>query len=135
MTTPQNQNDIPTPRTNAVKRLYYSSCLNAESYEYVYADFARTLERENVKLKEELNRERDIPRDKDIPQMKVNIEFLVSENRDLQQQLAAVVEALRLLHDYQNGCPLPKYTKQWDRAMELAEKVLPQAEQLLNGGQ
>jgi len=39
-------NDIPTPRTDAVKRLYHSSALNNPSYEYVYADFALQLERE-----------------------------------------------------------------------------------------
>lgn len=42
-----------------------------------------------------------------------------------------LVEALRLLHDYQNGCPLPKYKDEWARAMQLAEKILPEAKKLL----
>lgn len=33
-------------------------------------------------------------------------------------------EALQLLYDTQNGCPLPKYEADWTRAMELAEQVL-----------
>ncbi len=50
MTTPTPyQSD--TPRTDAVKRLYHSPALNNPSYEYVYADFARQLERELNELK------------------------------------------------------------------------------------
>lgn len=37
-------------------------------------------------------------------------------------------EALRLLHDYQNGCPLEKYRKEWEKAMRLSEAVLPELE-------
>lgn len=33
-------------------------------------------------------------------------------------------EALQLLYDCQNGCPLPKYEADWNRAMKLAEQVL-----------
>lgn len=33
-------------------------------------------------------------------------------------------EALQLLHDTQNGCPLPKYETDWNRAMELVEQAL-----------
>lgn len=34
------------------------------------------------------------------------------------------LEALRLLHDYQNGCPLDKYAKEWNHAMQLAQSAL-----------
>jgi len=43
----------------------------------------------------------------------------------LEQRLA---EALRLLYDNQNGCPLPKYEKQWNRAMELSKSALAEFE-------
>ena len=35
-----------------------------------------------------------------------------------------VIEALQALHDVQNGPPLIKYEKDWNEAMELAQKVL-----------
>ena len=34
------------------------------------------------------------------------------------------IEALQALHDVQNGPPLIKYEKDWNEAMELAQKVL-----------
>ena len=40
------------------------------------------------------------------------------------QEIARLREALQLLHDHQNGCPLPKYEKDWNRAMELTEQIL-----------
>lgn len=40
------------------------------------------------------------------------------------QQIAALREALQLLYDVQNGCPLPTYQKDWDRAMELTQQAL-----------
>lgn len=42
----------------------------------------------------------------------------------LVESLAEALEALRLLHDFQNGCPLEKYESQWNKAMRLAVKVL-----------
>lgn len=33
-------------------------------------------------------------------------------------------EALSLLYDHQNGCPLPKYETQWNEAMRLADTAL-----------
>lgn len=42
--------------------------------------------------------------------------------------IADLAEALRLLHDYQNGPPLEKYENQWNKAMRLTELVLPRAE-------
>lgn len=44
----------------------------------------------------------------------------------LEQQNAALREALQLLYDCQNGCPLPKYQADWDRAMALSQQVLRQ---------
>lgn len=40
------------------------------------------------------------------------------------QQIATLREALQSLYDVQNGCPLPKYQKDWDRAMELTQQAL-----------
>lgn len=42
----------------------------------------------------------------------------------LERQNAALREALQLLHDYQNGCPLPSYEKGWTRAMALTQEAL-----------
>lgn len=40
-------------------------------------------------------------------------------------------EALQLLHDHQNGCPLPKYEKDWNRAMELTKQALTETKKPL----
>ena len=40
------------------------------------------------------------------------------------QQIATLREALQLLYDVQNGCPLPKYQADWDKAMELTQQAL-----------
>lgn len=45
------------------------------------------------------------------------IEQQAKENKTLR-------EALQLLYDCQNGCPLPKYETDWHRAMQLSEQVL-----------
>jgi len=37
------------------------------------------------------------------------------------------LEALSLLYDHQNGCPLPSYEKGWGDAMKKAEAVLKEA--------
>lgn len=40
------------------------------------------------------------------------------------QQIATLREALQLLYDVQNGCPLPKYQADWDKAMEMTDRLL-----------
>lgn len=45
------------------------------------------------------------------------------------QQIATLREALQLLYDVQNGCPLPKYQKDWDRAMELTQQALKEVKE------
>lgn len=40
------------------------------------------------------------------------------------QQIAMLQKALQLLYDVQNGCPLPKYQADWDKAMELTQQAL-----------
>lgn len=35
-----------------------------------------------------------------------------------------LVEALRMLRDFQNGCPLPSYEKGWNEAMRLTDDAL-----------
>lgn len=42
----------------------------------------------------------------------------------LSQENTALAEALRLLYDHQNGCPLPKYEQRWNEAMEMARTLL-----------
>jgi len=42
-----------------------------------------------------------------------------------------LTEALRQLHDFQNGPPLYKYKHQWEHAMAMAKDVLPRAEKFL----
>ncbi len=42
----------------------------------------------------------------------------------LRIQLAAAKEALQMLRDFQNGCPLPSYEKGWNEAMAMSDKVL-----------
>jgi hypothetical protein len=42
----------------------------------------------------------------------------------LETENAELAEALRMLHDYQNGCPLPTYEKGWTEAMRLTENAL-----------
>lgn len=41
-------------------------------------------------------------------------------------------DALRHLYDYQNGCPLPKYKKQWDKTMKKSLKTLSRYEKLMD---
>ena len=57
------------------------------------------------------------------------------EYLQLKDQLASLTKerdelrtALRLLRDYQNGCPLPKYEKGWNEAIRLTDTVLARAE-------
>lgn len=44
--------------------------------------------------------------------------------KQLEEQNAALREALELLYSVQNGCPLPKYQADWDRAMQLTQQAL-----------
>lgn len=48
----------------------------------------------------------------------------VDSYNSLEQETEALREALQLLYDCQNGCPLPKYEADWHRAMKLTEQVL-----------
>lgn len=121
--------EIPTPRTNA------ESFYRDGSQEYVQANCARQLERENVLLlsrvtalegeakasrewAQSLSDERNDAR-KERSGLREHI-------KSLEAKLAEAILALRLLHDSQNGCPLPKYYKEWNRAMELAGEVFAQ---------
>src|SRR5690349_4405788 len=55
-----NQNDIPTPRTDAeYKRRVQLYPQSVTTHEVVNISFARTLERENVKLKESFNQSQE----------------------------------------------------------------------------
>lgn len=61
---------------------------------------------------------------KDLSQRAKQLDAVTKERDELKQQVQAAQEALQLLIDHQNGCPLPKYEKEWNRAMELARQAL-----------
>lgn len=44
--------------------------------------------------------------------------------QELKDELSTALRILRLLHDYQNGCPLEKYLDEWELAMKDAESIL-----------
>ena len=48
----------------------------------------------------------------------------VDSYNSLEQENTTLREALQLLYDCQNGCPLPKYEADWNRAMRLSERAL-----------
>lgn len=51
----------------------------------------------------------------------------------LKRDKREILEALRNLHDWQNGCPLPSYEKQWAAAMEEAQRLF-QLHEPIEGG-
>lgn len=51
---------------------------------------------------------------------------LLCDPKWLGEELNKALDALRVLHDYQNGPPLEKYEKQWNQAMTVAENLLAQ---------
>lgn len=51
--------------------------------------------------------------------------LILCDSYDAQQkEITRLREALQLLFDTQNGCPLPKYEDDWNRSMELSRKAL-----------
>lgn len=40
------------------------------------------------------------------------------------EPITELVEALRMLRDFQNGCPLPSYEKGWNEAIRLTDDAL-----------
>ena len=74
--------------------------------------------------------ERDVLKDA-VQQTSNHIEFIDSklirserENEELKATVAQCVEALRDLHDWQNGPPLATYAVPWRAAMDMAEELL-----------
>ena len=72
----------------------------------------------------------DAPRDR-IAELQEDWRLEVQLHSKTKAQLAAMKqerdrlkEALSLLYDHQNGCPLPSYEYGWTRAMEMAELAL-----------
>lgn len=53
-----------------------------------------------------------------------NLERQAKRVGELEAENKTMREALQLLYDTQNGCPLPKYEADWNRAMELAARAL-----------
>ncbi len=49
---------------------------------------------------------------------------LIADAPQLLKQRDALREALQMLLDYQNGCPLPKYEKRWNEAVTLSRAAL-----------
>lgn len=64
-------------------------------------------------------------------------EYWKAENIAANAEIERLKEALQLLYDNQNGCPLPKYEADWNRAMQLAEAVLypPATDAIEKGGE
>ena len=50
-----------------------------------------------------------------------------AEIERLRARVDALKETLGLLVDHQNGCPLPSYADEWDRAMAQAKDLLETA--------
>jgi hypothetical protein len=137
--------DIPTPRTDEVKRLYHSPALNNPSYEYVYADFARTLERENVTLtqqRDELKAEVERLKQFHKEDMRVTnessdfhikrchaLEKTICELREALKESITTVKAWTSNQSIQKGSPLWN----WNQALsltpsEISEKWVSRSE-------
>lgn len=54
---------------------------------------------------------------------KVTIENGGDFERRRERELNEAMDTLRLLHDYQNGCPLPSYEKWWNEAMRRSQQL------------
>lgn len=52
------------------------------------------------------------------------IEDLEKQCEQAELRLAEALDVLQLLRDYQNGCPLPKYEKHWNEAMDRSQVVI-----------
>ena len=52
---------------------------------------------------------------------------LADEIERLRARVEALKETLGLLVDHQNGCPLPSYADEWNRAMAQAKDLLETA--------
>lgn len=53
--------------------------------------------------------------------------------RPYAELLLELREALQLLRDFQNGCPLPSYEQGWAQAMADSARALSKADALLGG--
>ncbi len=53
-----------------------------------------------------------------------NNEALRKHDAEQREEIIRLRKALQLLYDVQNGCPLPKYRADWDKAMGTAEELL-----------
>lgn len=49
---------------------------------------------------------------------------LIGHDAAQRRRIERMSEALQLLYSVQNGCPLPKYQQDWDRAIELTQRAL-----------
>lgn len=58
------------------------------------------------------------------PELHCNIAISHVLALQMADAIALAGEALELLMSNQNGCPLPKYEKDWNRAMQLGEAAL-----------
>lgn len=98
--------NIPTPETDALLRQLVS--------EYFVVSQTPTVKFEQLSRK--LERERD--------EARKNAEGIVADFRIVRDERNELADTLRLLHDYQNGCPLEKYRPEWEKAMADAERLL-----------
>lgn len=59
------------------------------------------------------------------------VRYMVRELEEAREREARLVDALRSLHDVQNGPPLLKYQWDWEEAMRLAQEALAESEPLV----
>jgi hypothetical protein len=45
------------------------------------------------------------------------------------EKVKPLVDAIQMLRDYQNGCPLPSYEKGWNEAMAMTDAALAKAKE------
>jgi hypothetical protein len=56
-----------------------------------------------------------------------DVQPLLADIERLRARVEALKETLGLLVDHQNGCPLPSYADEWNRAMAQAKDLLETA--------
>ena len=115
---PTNDNEIPTPRTDEAV-----FTINAMPVYVVDADFARTLERENIQLREELRYCRTKLESVWLPKDQENADKLKQDLSDFKQVCGELLDTLKGIHVF--GVP--------DSTCIICQTII-RAEQLLKEG-
>jgi|CXWL01.1.fsa_nt_gi predicted secreted protein len=56
--------------------------------------------------------------------LRADVKLMQTANAEYRQEIVRLRELLGQLHGLQNGCPLPKYEKDWLHCMEQVERLL-----------